>query len=121
MQIGSGETWTQVSTTFFQTFFATPFSSPGGRCELGNWMRQVALPRRLLPRLQAEGLDRQDHQGLLRSVFNHCARMRAVKSGVNGILYCDKWMESRLKPLTPISHLSAETYLIRLGFHKKDN
>ena len=68
MQIGSGETWTQVSTTFFQTFFATPFSSPGGRCELGNWMRQVALPRRLLPRLQAEGLDRQDHQGLLRSV-----------------------------------------------------
>ena len=68
MQIGSGETWTQVSTTFFQTFFAPPFSSPGGRCELGNWMRQVALPRRLLPRLQAEGLDRQDHQGLLRSV-----------------------------------------------------
>ena len=67
MQIGSGETWTQVSTTFYQTFFATPFSSPGGRCELGNWMRQVALPRRLLPRLQAEGLDRQDHQGLLRS------------------------------------------------------
>ena len=29
--------------------------------------------------------------------------------------------ESRLKPLTPISHLSEKTYLIRLGFHKKDN
>ena len=79
MQIGSGETWTQVSTTFFQTFFAPPFSSPGGRCELGNWMRQVALPRRLLPRLQAEGLDRQDHQGLLRSVFNHCGRSDASR------------------------------------------
>ena len=25
MQIGSGETWTQVSTTFYQTFFAPPF------------------------------------------------------------------------------------------------
>ena len=88
MQVGSGDTWTQVSETLFCDRLPT-FQGGGG--ELGHWMRQVSLPRSLLPRLQAEGLDRQDHQGLLRSVFNHCARMRAVKSGVNGILYCDKW------------------------------
>ena len=100
MQVGSGDTWTQVgpfSVTSFPPFSPSP--SQGGSCELGNRMRQVSLPGRLLPRLQAEGLDRQDHQGLLRSAFVIIqmtnqplwSDQSRVKSSVNGILYCDKW------------------------------
>ena len=33
--------------------------------QLGHWLRQVPLSRRLLPGHWAQGLDRQDHQGLL--------------------------------------------------------